>query len=353
MKCSKKLMFLLLLAVVNPTYANQLEKVASGFALPWSIEFVSHNTALVSEREGQLQFIELGSGKKTQIQGVWPVWFSGQGGLLDLALHPQFQRNAWIYATYSKPDDDEASTALARFRIKDARVRDFEELFVSNAKSSGGRHFGSRIAFDAQGYLYFSSGDRGEREWAQELSSHAGKILRLHDDGRIPEDNPFYAVKGAQPEIWAYGNRNPQGMHYDLETDVLWSIEHGPRGGDEVNIIQRGANYGWPVISYGKEYWGPIDVGEGTHREGMEQPVKYYVPSIAPSSLSMFGNKLYAGALKLRHVNVLVLDASMTRVTAEQRLFESLDERVRDTVLGPDQWMYFLTDLGNLYRFEP
>ncbi|WP_197474834.1 PQQ-dependent sugar dehydrogenase, partial [Oleiphilus sp. HI0079] len=198
-----------------------------------------------------------------------------------------------------------------------------------------------------------SSGDRGEREWAQELSSHAGKILRLHDDGRIPEDNPFYAVKGAQPEIWAYGNRNPQGMHYDLETDVLWSIEHGPRGGDEVNIIQRGANYGWPVISYGKEYWGPIDVGEGTHREGMEQPVKYYVPSIAPSSLSMFGNKLYAGALKLRHVNVLVLDASMTRVTAEQRLFESLDERVRDTVLGPDQWMYFLTDLGNLYRFEP
>ena len=352
MNCSKKLMFLLLL-VVNPAFANQPEKVASDFSLPWSIEFINGNTALVSEREGQIYSLDLDSGNKTRIQGVWPVWFSGQGGLLDLALHPRFTENAWIYATYSKPDGGDASTALARFRIKSARVSDFQELFVSNATSSGGRHFGSRIAFDAQGYIYFSSGDRGERDWAQDLSSHAGKILRLHDDGRIPEDNPFVAQQGAQPEIWAYGNRNPQGLYYDLQESVLWSIEHGPRGGDEINIIKRGANYGWPVISYGKEYWGPIDVGEGTHRQGMEQPVKYYVPSIAPSSLSKFENKLYAGALKLHHVNVLTLDASKKQVIAEQRLFESLDERVRDVMLGPDQWMYFLTDSGHLYRFEP
>ena len=353
MKCSKKLMFLSLLLAVNAALANQLEKVASGFSLPWSIEFINDSSVLVSERAGQIYSLDLNTGKRTPIQGIWPVWFSGQGGLLDLALHPQYKKNGWFYATYSKPSGEQASTALARFRIQDARVSDFEELFASNAKSSGGRHFGSRIAFDAQGYIYFSSGDRGERDWAQDLSSHAGKILRLHDDGRIPKDNPFVAQKGAQPEIWAYGNRNPQGMYYDLQDSILWSIEHGPRGGDEVNIIQRGANYGWPVISYGKEYWGPIDVGEGTHRDGMEQPIKYYVPSIAPSSLSMFDDKLYAGALKLHHINVLTLDASKKHVIAEQRLFELLDERVRDLAVGPDLKIYFLTDSGHLYRFEP
>lgn len=334
------------------SFAMSPEKVGSGFSLPWSIEFIGDNKALVSERGGKIFSLNIKSGEKAEVQGVWPVWFSGQGGLLDLALHPEFQKNGWVYATYSKPDGGDASTALARFNIKDDRITNFEELFVSNAKSSGGRHFGSRIAFDDQGYVFFTSGDRGERDWAQDLSSHAGKIIRLHDDGRVPEDNPFIGTEGAQPEIWTYGNRNPQGIYFDRKRERLWSIEHGPRGGDELNLIKRGANYGWPVISYGKEYWGPIDVGEGTHREGMEQPIKYYVPSIAPSSLTMYQNKLYAGALKLQHVNVLTLDNSGATVIEEQRLFESLGERVRDIVVGPDDWIYFLTDSGGLFRFR-
>lgn len=353
MNYSKKLMLLMLLSVAPQwTLAMSPEKVGSGFSLPWSIEFIGDNKALISEREGKIFSFNIKSGEKTEVQGVWPVWFSGQGGLLDLALHPEFQKNGWVYATYSKPDGGDASTAIARFNIKDDRVTNFEELFVSNAKSSGGRHFGSRIAFDDQGYVFFTSGDRGERDWAQDLSSHAGKIIRLHDDGRVPEDNPFIGTEGAQPEIWTYGNRNPQGIYFDRKRERLWSIEHGPRGGDELNLIKRGANYGWPVISYGKEYWGPIDVGEGTHREGMEQPIKYYVPSIAPSSLTMYQNKLYAGALKLQHVNVLTLDDSGATVIEEQRLFESLGERVRDIVVGPDDWIYFLTDSGGLFRFR-
>lgn len=354
MKCSKKLMLLtLLLMSVNAAFANKLEKVTSGFSLPWSIEFIGDNTLLVSEREGNIFLLDIDLGQKTEIRGVWPVWFSGQGGLLDLALHPEFEKNGWVYATYSKPDGGDASTALARFKIKDNRVTDVDDLFVSNAKSSGGRHFGSRIAFDDQGYVYFTSGDRGERDWAQKLSSHAGKVIRLYEDGRIPDDNPFADHEGALPEIWTYGHRNPQGIYFDAKRRILWSIEHGPRGGDEVNIIKRSANYGWPVISYGKEYWGPVAVGEGTHRQGMEQPIKYYVPSIAPSSLTMFDDKLYAGALKLRHVNVLALDSSGKRIIAEKRLFEDLEERVRDMVVGPDQRIYFLTDSGNIFRFEP
>jgi glucose/arabinose dehydrogenase len=354
MKCSKKLMVALFCFLTVPSvWAAKPELIAEGFELPWSIEFVDKKTALVSERAGRIYSLDLNTGKKSEVKGGWPVWFSGQGGLLDLALHPGFEQNGWIYATFSKPNEDGASTALARFKISDLRVTDFQELFVSNAVASGGRHFGSRIVFDEAGYVYISSGDRGERDWAQQLSSHAGKIIRLHDDGRVPEDNPFVGSSEAASEIWAYGNRNPQGMYYDKATGTLWSIEHGPRGGDEINIIKRGANYGWPVISYGKEYWGPVDVGEGTHREGMEQPVKYFVPSIAPSSLALFQGKLYAGALKLRHINVLALDSTGKNIINEQRLFEDLDERVRDVVVGPDAWMYFLTDTGKLYRFEP
>ena len=354
MFCSKKLMFIFLsFLAAQCAHAANPEMLTDGFELPWSIEFIDDRTALVSERAGNIYTLDLNTDKKVEIKGVWPVWFSGQGGLLDLALHPGFDQNGWIYATYSKPNEGGASTALARFKIADSRVADFQELFVSNAVASGGRHFGSRIVFDEAGYVYISSGDRGERDWAQQLSSHAGKIIRLHDDGRVPEDNPFVGSSDAAPEIWAYGNRNPQGMHYDKATRTLWSIEHGPRGGDEVNIVKRGANYGWPVISYGKEYWGPVDVGEGTHREGMEQPAKYYVPSIAPSSLSLFEGKLYAGALKLTHVNVLTLDSSGIKIINEQRLFEELDERVRDVVVGPDSWIYFLTDSGKLYRFKP
>lgn len=338
--------------------SSEPKLVSSGLELPWSIEFLDANTLLLSERAGRIKQMDRATGLTKNITGVWPVWFSGQGGLLDLAVDPQ--GSGWIYATYSKPAPDGASTALARFKVIGMKVEQFEELFVSNAISSGGRHFGSRIAFDDNvdgtnansGHVFFTSGDRGERDSAQDLSSHAGTVLRLNKDGSIPEDNPFVGQAKAMPEIWSYGHRNPQGLSYDSQTGRLWLIEHGPRGGDEINLVKKAANYGWPVISYGKEYWGPFDVGEGTRRDGMEQPVKYYDPSIAPGSLLFHKGKLYAGALKLQHLNRVDIDAS-GNASNEMRLFGGLEQRIRDVTASSDGLIYFITDQGNLYQFKP
>ena len=358
MKCSKKLHNLvwmlfayLSLSGLNHAYASTTaELVAEGFDLPWSLTFLDKETILISERAGAIKTLNLHTKQTKSIDGVWELAFGGQGGLLDIARHPEYPKKPWLYATYSKPQKGGASTALARFQVKDQSITQFESLFVSNAVTSGGRHFGSRIAFDDQGYLFFTSGDRGERDWAQDLSNHAGTVIRLNDDGSVPPDNPFVEDASAQAEIWSYGHRNPQGLAFDSARQRLWLIEHGPRGGDEINVIKRGANYGWPVISYGKEYWGPISVGEGTEKQGMEQPIKYYVPSIAPSSLLLHQGDLYAGALKLRHINhVRLNDAG--QVISEARLFEDLEQRIRDLTTGPDGLIYFITDQGKLYRF--
>ena len=346
-----------------PAYSADSEPklVASGFELPWSVEFLDANNVLVSERDGKIKQMDIATGSTKKITGVWPVWFSGQGGLLDLAVDPEHSSgDKWVYATYSKPSLDGASTALARFKVVDGKVAELEELFVSNAVFTSGRHFGSRIAFDDSvegntansGYVFFTSGDRGVRESAQDLSSHAGTVLRLNKDGSIPRDNPFVGQPEAMPEIWSYGHRNPQGISFDYQTGNLWLIEHGPRGGDEINLVKKTANYGWPVISYGKEYWGPFDVGEGTHREGMEQPVKYYDPSIAPSSLLFHKGRLYSGALKLQHLNRVDVDAAGS-TSNEVRLFGELKQRIRDVTAGPDGSIYFITDQGNLYQFVP
>lgn len=356
MKCSKKLHNLMCVVFaccyIPMSFASepQTELIAEGFELPWSMEFLDETTLLVSERAGAIKVLSLKDKGQTSLRNVWPVAFGGQGGLLDLAVHPAYPEEPWIYASYSKAHSNGASTALARFQLKDGTITQREELFVSNAISGGGRHFGSRIAFDDQGYLFLTSGDRGERDWAQDLSNHAGTVIRLHADGRVPEDNPFVDQAGAQAEIWSYGHRNAQGIVFDQDRGILWAIEHGPRGGDEINRVERAKNYGWPVISYGKEYWGSIAVGEGTHKQGMEQPIKYYDPSIAPSSLMLHKGDLYAGALKLRHLNHVALDGA-GQIVSEERLFESLNERIRDVVEGPDNSVYFLTDQGNLYRF--
>jgi len=346
--CAAILAFVCLSA--NVFAQESAELLADGFDLPWSIEFLDEDRILVSEREGRIKTLSLKHRTVQSIDGVWPVAFAGQGGLLDLAVHPSFPEQPWLYATFSRPHPDGSSTALVRFQINSKQVTDLERLFVSYAVASGGRHFGSRIAFDDKGYLFMTSGDRGERDWAQDLLIHAGKILRLRDDGTIPTDNPFINQEGAQPEIWSYGHRNPQGIFFDKARGLLWSIEHGPRGGDEINIVKKAANYGWPVISYGKEYWGPISVGEGTEKEGMEQPVKYYTPSIAPSGLLVHQGDLYAGALKLQHINHVGLDVS-GRPTSEIRLFETMGQRIRDVIEGPDGRVYFRSDQGSLYRF--
>jgi len=341
----------LTIASANASEGNA-QLVYKGLDLPWSIEFLDADKTLVSEREGRIKILKLSDGSTQLLQKMWPVWFGGQGGLLDLALHPKFETTGWIYASYSKDQGGDASTALTRFKIKDGAVSDRQELFVSNASNDGGRHFGSRIVFDDEGYLYLTLGDRGERDWAQDLKNHAGTVVRLHDDGTIPADNPFVGRTDARPEIWSYGHRNPQGIDFDRATGRLWLVEHGPRGGDEINLVKRGLNYGWPVISYGKEYWAPLSVGEGTEKEGMEQPIKYFTPSIAPSSLLVMDESLYLGALKLQHLNHVQLNAQGA-FQSEERLFEDLEERVRDVKHGLDDKLYFITDQGNLYRYQP
>ena len=233
-------------------------------------------------------------------------------------------------------------------------------MLLTRSAESSALHFGSRIAFDGKGHLFFTVGDRGERSNSQNLSTHAGSVLRLHLTGEVPADNPFLGTKNALPEIWSYGHRNPQGIAYDFERNRLWSIEHGPRGGGEINLILRGRNYGWPVVSYGKEYWINLRVGEAAEKEGMEHPVKVYVPSIAPASLLLYSGgafpkwkgNLFSGALALRHLNRVVLDET-GKAVAEERLLESLGERIRALAEDVKGRLYLSTGGGRILRLSP
>lgn len=280
--------------------------------------------------------------------------------MLDIALSPNYKKDGWIYFTYVKEVKGQGATVLSRAKLVARTFSNWQELLVTKSTTQESRHFGSRITFDGHGHVFFAVGDRGVRKNAQDLSNHAGSIMRLNLDGSVPEDNPFSKNKQLLPEVWSYGHRNPQGLAYDAENERLWSIEHGPRGGDEINLIHSGANYGWPTISYGKEYWGPIAVGEGTHRKGMEQPVKVYTPSIAPGSLLLYSanalpdwkGNLLSGALKLHHINRIVL-SKQGEVLKEERLLEDLDERIRALAQSPQGWLYFSTDSGKIFRLRP
>jgi glucose/arabinose dehydrogenase len=233
-------------------------------------------------------------------------------------------------------------------------------LLVTESATDTRKHFGSRIAFDANGHVFFGVGDRGKRPMAQDLSNHVGTIIRLNLDGSVPSDNPYFGNPGTRSEVWSFGHRNPQGLVFDVPTSRLWEIEHGPRGGDEINLITKARNYGWPVISHGKEYWGPVAVGEGTSKPGMEQPRKVYIPSIAPGSLVLYRGKafpewygnLFAGALKLRHLNRIELSPS-GQVVNEERILEDLNERIRALAISPEDWIYFSTDSGRILRILP
>ena len=338
----------------------QLNKVADGLGVPWGMVFIGPEQILFTGRNGKIGILDTVSGVITRITGGPKVMHSGQGGLLDVAVPPGYSQGGWIYFTYSKELQGKGVTTLARARLNGMRLVAFQDMLITRSASTTGRHFGSRITFDGTGHLFFSVGDRGVRPNGQDLSTHAGSILRLTLDGSVPENNPFVQQRSALPEIWSYGHRNPQGIFYDRKKRRLWSIEHGPRGGDEINLILPGRNYGWPVISYGKEYWGPVQVGEGTEKEGMEQPVKFYVPSIAPGSLIVYSGKtfpawkgnLFAGALKLTHLNRVEIDSS-GRAVAEERLLEGLGERIRALVESPQGWLYFSTDSGRIFRIRP
>ena len=342
-----------------------LEQLVEGLGIPWGMAFVDAHQLLVSERQGRLLLIDTRTGMQSSVAGVPPVFASGQGGLLDVAVPPDYQPGGWVYFSYSKSLAGKGVTALARAQLHplngaSTRLSKWQELLLTRSATSTSHHFGSRIAFDNQDHLFVSVGDRGERPNGQDLSNHAGSILRLYRDGRVPSDNPFVDRADVLDEIWSYGHRNPQGLAYDLKHQRLWEIEHGPRGGDEINLIQRGRNYGWPIISFGKEYWGPVSVGEGTHKEGMEAPVKVYIPSIAPGSLVLYNGdafpawrgSLFAGALKLAHLNQIVLDENGLPLK-ELRWFESLNERIRALAQSPEGWLYLSTDSGKILRARP
>ncbi len=338
-----------------------VEQVVQDLSLPWGMVFLNQDEILITERKGQVKLFNLASQELKTISGLPEVHFSSQGGLMDIALPPKSSaKDSWIYLTYSKNQQGEGATTLARAKLAGTRLVSWQDLLVTVSATDTGRHFGSRITFDGNGYLFFSVGDRGVRETGQDLSTHAGAIIRLKLDGSLPQDNPFVARQNALPEIWSYGHRNPQGLFYHHQTQKLWSIEHGPRGGDEINLVQKGLNYGWPTISYGKEYWGPFQVGEGTHKEGMEQPVKFYTPSIAPSSLLVYSGRafpeweghLFSGALKIRHLNRVELDQNNQPIR-EERLLESLKARIRFVTESTEGWIYLLTDSGLMLRIKP
>jgi len=338
----------------------QLEEVAGGLGVPWGMAFIAADKLLITERQGRVQLLDLKNGQLSQINGLPQLTASGQGGLLDVATPPSYQPGGWLYFTYSDGPRGKLTTILARARLEKKQLRDWQQLLISKANSDTGRHFGSRVVFDGKGHLFFSIGARGVRPNGQDLTTHAGAIMRLKLDGTVPADNPFVGQSNVLPEIWSYGHRNPQGLAYDAEQQRLWAIEHGPRGGDEINLILPGSNYGWPVVSHGKEYWGPLAVGEATSKPGMQDPLKVYIPSIAPGSLLLYSGAafpewrgdLLSGALKLQHLNRVALD-SAGRESKEERLLEDLGERIRALAQSPEGWLYLSTDSGRILRLRP
>ena len=338
-----------------------LVKVTDGLEHPWGLAFLPDGRMLVTERPGRLRIVADGWLVPEPVAGVPAVWADRQGGLLDVALHPDFAENGLVYLSYASPSDDgdDAATAVARGRLVGERLEDVEEIYVALPRDDGGRHFGSRLVF-AEGYLFVTAGERGDTDRAQDLGDPAGSVIRLHDDGSVPADNPFVGTAGARPELYSVGHRNPQGMALEAATGRIYAIEHGPKGGDELNLIEAGVNYGWPVITYGKSYMG-FKIGEGTHKEGMAQPVHYWVPSISPSGLMIYDGErfpawqgsFFAGALS---GELLVrLEVAGGKAVVEERMLEDLEERIRDVRQGPDGLIYLLTDHpdGMLLRLEP
>ena len=330
--------------------------VVSELVQPWSIAFLPDGDMLITERPGRLRVVRQGKLLPQAVDGVPKVFHSTQGGLLEVVPHPNFTSNRLIYLSFSKPGatDPQATTALVRGRFDGTRLTGVEQLFEATAQ--GRNHFGGKIAFDRNGYLFLTLGDRQvapegtlDTHPAQDLSNHHGKIVRLHDDGRVPADNPFSNRAGARPEIWSYGHRNVQGLAIHQETGDLWTNEHGPQGGDELNRMQPGRNYGWPVIGFGVNYKTGLAIHAGTHREGMEQPAHVWVPSIGISGLMIYtGNRfpdwrgnLFVGGMAYQRLARLTLDGQ--RVISEETLVPQMG-RIRDVRQGPDGDIYLVTD---------
>ncbi len=343
-------------------HAFRIVTLVQGLQHPWSLAFLPDGRMLVTERAGRLRIVSKDFNLDPKpIEGVPRVAAVGQGGMFDVVLHPKYAENGWIYLAYNGPGDGGHGTELLRARLGGHRLAQERVLFRLEPKSSTGHHFGGRIVFDRKGYVYLTLGDRGDKERAQRLDDHAGSVIRLHDDGRVPADNPFVQRPGAKPEKFTLGNRNMQGAALHPQTGELWTHEHGPQGGDEINVIRAGRNYGWPVITYGVNYGIGTRIGEGTHKPGMEQPLHKWVPSIAPSGMAFYaGDKfphwrgnLLIGALRDQMLVRLELDGE--KVLKEERLIRNTIGRIRDVRVGPDGYIYLLTDEANgvLARLEP
>lgn len=333
-----------------------IEQMVSGLETPWAIDVLPDGSFLVTERDGTLY--RVANGVAGQIKGTPRVRATGQGGLLDVMTPRDFERSRAVYLTYAKSQSGGVGTALAvgRLSVDGTRLTDVRTIFEARNGGKGGRHFGSRVIEARDGTLLMTIGDRGSADMAQNLDAYNGKIIRINRDGSIPPDNPFLGTNNAHPEIWSYGHRNPQGLGMDAQGRV-WTSEHGARGGDEINLIQKGANYGWPVISYGRHYSG-AKIGEGSSRPGMEQPQHYWDPSIAPSGLVVYSGRrwpewrgdIFVGSLKFDYISRL--GGSPLREIEQIKSPET--ERVRDVIEAPDGTIWFISvGQGAVYRLSP
>ena len=336
-------------------------EVARGLETPWSLAFLPDGRMLVTERPGRMRIVSSAGDLSAPIKNVPEVHAKGQGGLLDVVLSPDFRDDRTIFFSYAEPTQRGARTAVARATLDAGALSlsDVNVIFAQRDDPPGNNHWGSRLVFDGDGNLYVTLGDRfNYRDKAQDLDSHLGKVVRIRPDGSVPPDNPYIGRPRALPEIWSYGHRNVQGAALHPETGVLWLHEHGPQGGDEVNIVKPGRNYGWPVITYGREYGTGMRIGEGTERKDIEAPVHYWVPSIAPSGMAFYTGdafphwkgSLFVGALKSKLLARLELDGD--RVSGEERL--DLGKRIRDVRQGPDGKLYLLDESdGRILRLDP
>lgn len=346
----------------SEAYALSLSQFASGLDHPWGMAFLPDGRLLVTERAGRLRLVGSDGRVSAPLAGLPPIMASGQGGLLDVAIDSQFRSTRWIYLSYAEPrGQGRNGTSVLRAKLGETGLSEPKVIFRQQPAVASQLHFGSRLAFAPDGTLFITTGDRySERDQAQSLDNHLGKVIRIRADGSVPPDNPFLKQAGARPEIWSYGHRNLQGAAVHPLSGQLWTHEHGAKGGDEVNLTQAGVNYGWPVITWGVDYSG-APIGEGSRKAGMAQPLHYWVPSIAPSGMAFYQGQPFAqwqgsllvGALRGQMLVRLALDG--TKIKQEERLLQGLGQRIRDVRVGPDGLIYLLTDEGegSILRLAP
>ena len=352
-----KILMIVFLGLISVHASNyNIKKIASGFDIIWGFDFIDKDNIILNEKNGSIYNINIKNKKVYKLLEL-DVHNRSQGGLLDVKVSPNFSEDNTIFFTYVKSINDMGYTTLAKVKYSNNSLKDFEDILVTKSGTSKNYHFGSRITFSEK-YIYFTLGDRGVRNSSQDLSNHNGSVMRLNINGTIPLNNPYINDKEVLDEIYSYGHRNAQGIFYDKKTSNLWLVEHGPRGGDEINLIKPKKNYGWPIVSKGKEYYSSSSVGVSS-KDGFEDAYKYYIPSIAPSSLVLYRGKNYpklngkilVSALKDRHINILTLD-DKSNIISESRILENLNKRIRNISISTDNKIYFSTDSGEIYLLE-